>query len=196
MLNKLANDLVNMGYGGLDFAVGVPGSIGGSVYGNAGCFGSSISEVLIDAKVFDGKKVIILNNEEFKFDYRYSLLKEKKNYIVLSARFKIHKCDLNELKEAVKERNNKRMTSQDLTHPSNGSVFRNPEGYSAGKLIDDLGLKGYSVNDASVSMIHANFIINNGNATQEDIIKLIDHVKNRVKDEYGIELRLEQEIIK
>ena len=196
MLNKLANDLVNLGYKGLDFAVGVPGSIGGSVYGNAGCFGSSISEVLISANIFDGEKIITLSNEELKFDYRYSMLKDHKNYIVISCKFKIEETDINELKERVKEINTKRTTSQDLTHPSNGSVFRNPEGYSAGKLIDDLGLKGHSVGDASVSMIHANFIINNGHATSEDIIKLIDEIKEKVKKEYDIDLKLEQEIIK
>ena len=90
----------------------------------------------------------------------------------------------------------KRIASQDLEHPSNGSVFRNPEGLAAGKLIDDLGLKGYCVNDAMVSFKHANFIINNKNATQEDIIKLIKKIQKDVKKSYGIDLVLEQEIIK
>ena len=90
----------------------------------------------------------------------------------------------------------KRIASQDLTHPSNGSVFRNPEGFAAGKLIDDLGLKGYSVNDAMVSLKHANFIINNNNANQDDIIKLIEKIQSKIKTEYNIELKLEQEIIK
>ena len=195
MLNKLATLVSNMGYAGLDFATGIPGTIGGSINGNAGSFGSSISEVLIDATIFDGKKVIVLENKDFKFDYRYSILKDKKNYIVLSARFRLTKVDVEELKEVILERTNKRIASQDLSHPSNGSVFRNPEGLAAGKLIDDLGLKGYSVGDAMVSYKHANFIINNGHATTENIIDLIDKIKKDVKDHYDIDLHLEQEII-
>ena len=195
MLNKLATVVSNMGYAGLDFATGIPGTIGGSINGNAGSFGSSISEVLIDATIFDGKKVIVLENKDFKFDYRYSILKDKKNYMVLSARIRLTKADVEELKEVILERTNKRIASQDLSHPSNGSVFRNPEGLAAGKLIDDLGLKGYSVGDAMVSYKHANFIINNGHATTENIIDLIDKIKKDVKDHYDIDLHLEQEII-
>ena len=195
MLNKVSNELVNLGYKGLDFACGVPGTIGGSIYGNAGCFGSSISEVLISARIFDGEKVIDFSNEELKFNYRYSMLKEHKDYIVLSGLFKIEESDVDELKNIVKERNEKRISSQDLTHPSNGSVFRNPENNSAGKLIDDLGLKGYKVGDAMISYKHANFIINNGNAKYEDVIKLIKEVEKKVKKEYNIDLVLEQEII-
>lgn len=195
MLNKLASEVSNMGYAGLDFATGIPGTIGGSIYGNAGCYGSSISEVLIDATLFDGEKIITLDNKDFKFDYRYSMLKDNKNYVILSARFKLTKADVNELKELILERTNKRISSQDLSHPSNGSVFRNPEGFAAGKLIDDLGLKGYSVGDAMVSNKHANFIINNGNAKTKDIIKLINKIKKDVKKNYNIELKLEQEII-
>ena len=195
MINKISNDLVNLGYSGLDFACGIPGTIGGSIYGNAGCYGSSISDVLISVRVFNGEKVVELSNKELKFDYRYSMLKEHKDYIVLSAIFKIEKSNVLELKALVKERNEKRMSSQDLTHPSNGSVFRNPEGTSAGKLIDDLGLKGFSVGDAMVSYKHANFIINNGKTTKEDIVKLINVIKEKVKKEYDIDLTLEQEII-
>ena len=195
MINKISNDLVNLGYSGLDFACGIPGTIGGSIYGNAGCYGSSISDVLISVRVFNGEKVVELSNKELKFDYRYSMLKEHKDYIVLSAIFKIEKSNVLELKALVKERNEKRMSSQDLTHPSNGSVFRNPEGTSAGKLIDDLGLKGFSVGDKMVRYKHDNFIINNGKTTKEDIVKLINVIKEKVKKEYDIDLTLEQEII-
>lgn len=196
MINKVANELANNGYAGLDFACGIPGSIGGCIYGNAGCYGSSISEVLISAIVYDGKNIVEMSNEDFKFSYRYSILKEKNNYIVLSAKFKIYKKDKNELKEIILDRMKKRKETQDLLHPSNGSVFRNPEGLSAGKLIDDAKLKGFSVNDASVSNKHANFIINNGNATSEDIIKLIKIIKKEIKKIYNVDLVLEQEIIK
>ena len=195
MLNKVASEVSNMGYSGLDFATGIPGTIGGSIYGNAGCYGSSISEVLIDVKIFDGKEIKTIKKEDLKFDYRYSIFKEKKDYIILSARFKLEPANVEELKALILERTNKRIASQDLSHPSNGSVFRNPEGFAAGKLIDDLGLKGYSVGDAMISNKHANFIINNGNAKTEDILKLIDKIKKDVKEHYDIELKLEQEII-
>ena len=196
MINYIANTTANMGYGGLDYATGIPGTIGGSIYGNAGCYGSSISDVLIDAKVYDGDKIITLKNKDFMFKYRYSMLKDNKDLIIISARFKLEKKDKEELKKQILERTNKRIATQDLSHPSNGSMFRNPEGLIAGKLIDDLGLKGYHVNDAMVSLKHANFIINNGNATQEDIIKLVEKIKKDVKKEYDIDLVMEQEIIK
>ena len=196
MLNKLSYDVSNEGYKGLDFAVGIPGTVGGSIYGNAGCYGSSISEVLISANILVNGKVITLDNKDFDFKYRHSMLKEHKDYIVLDALFKVSKANREEILDEIKERTLKRKNTQDLTHPSNGSMFRNPEGYSAGKLIDDLGLKGYSINDAMISNIHANFIINNGNAKSEDIIKLAEFIKEKVKKEYNIELVMEQEIIK
>ena len=192
----LATNVTDMGYSGLDFATGIPGTIGGSVYMNAGCFGSDISNILISAEVFDGENVIELSHDELEYGYRTSMLKSHKDYIVLSCKLRIEKGNIEELKALVKERTEKRVSSQDLSHPSAGSVFRNPEGMSAGKLIDDLGLKGFSVNDAMVSFKHANFIINNGEATQEDVVGLINEIKDKVKKEYDVELKLEQEIIK
>ena len=192
----LATKVTDMGYSGLDFATGIPGTIGGSVYMNAGCFGSDISNILISAEVFDGENVIELSHDELEYGYRTSMLKSHKDYIILSCKLRIEKGNIEELKALVKERTEKRVSSQDLSHPSAGSVFRNPEGMSAGKLIDDLGLKGYSVNDAMVSFKNANFIINNGEATQEDVVGLINEIKDKVKKEYDVELKLEQEIIK
>ena len=196
MINKLAMELVDKGYSGLDFATGIPGTIGGCIYGNAGCYKCSISDSLIDATIYNGKDIITLTNKDFMFDYRYSVLKNHKDYIILSANFKIEKANIEELKELVLERTKKRVETQDLKNPSNGSMFKNPEGFAAGKLIDDLGLKGYSVKDASVSTKHANFIINKGNATQDDILELVDFIKDKVKKEYDIDLKMEQEIIK
>ena len=197
MINKLSNELVSLGYGGLDFACGIPGTIGGSIYGNAGCYGSSISEVLESVKVFDGKKIIEFKNKDLCFGYRDSMFKNtKKKYIILSAKFNINKSNKEELLAVCKERAEKRAASQDLNHPSCGSVFRNPEGYSAGKLIDDAGLKGYSIGGASVSLKHANFIINSNNATYTDIIKLIKYIKKQIKKIYNIDLVVEQQIIK
>ena len=196
MLNKIASEMCNLGYTGFEWATGIPGTIGGSIVGNAGAYLSSISEVLISATVYDGKNIYEMSNFDFNFEYRNTCLKGRRDIVVLSAVFKLEKGNIDEIKALVLDRTNRRIASQDLKNPSNGSVFRNPEGFAAGKLIDDLGLKGFSVNDAMVSNIHANFFINNGNATSEDIIELINIVKTKVNDEYDIELHLEQEIIK
>lgn len=196
MINKLAMELVNLGYSCLEWASGIPGTIGGCIYNNAGAYKSEIKDVLISATVFDGDNVIEYDNNDMKFEYRNSIFKENKNLIILSCKLKLVKSDKNELMEIVRERTEKRIKTQDLSHPSCGSVFRNPEGIAAGKLIDDLGLKGYKINDAMISNIHANFIINNGNAKGEDIIKLINKIKKDVKDNYDIDLILEQEIIR
>lgn len=196
MINKLAMELVEKGYSGFEWATGIPGTIGGSVYNNAGAYNSAISDVLISCNVFDGENVIEFSNNELCFEYRDSLFKKNKNLVILSCRFKIIKGDKSELKKLVFERTNKRIETQDLEHPSCGSVFRNPPNTAAGKLIDDLGLKGYSIGGAKVSLKHANFIINDKDATSEDIIKLIDKVKTDVKNNYDINLVLEQEIIK
>ena len=195
MINKLAMELVNKGYSALEWASGIPGSIGGCVYNNAGAYNSSISDVLISVSVFDGNNVKEMNNSELEFEYRDSIFKKNKNLIILSCKIAIKKSSKEELISLVTERTNKRIQSQDLSHPSCGSVFRNPESAPAGKLIDDLGLKGYSINGASVSKIHANFIINENNATQKDIVNLINKIKKDVKDTYDIDLVLEQEII-
>lgn len=196
MINKLALDLVNLGYSGLEWATGIPGTIGGCIYNNAGAYKGEIADILVSAEIFDGKNICEYSNSELKFEYRNSLLKKDKNLIVLSCKLKLEKGSKEELKKLVEERTNKRLQTQDLSHPSCGSVFRNPDTVPAGKLIDDLGLKGYKLNGAMVSKIHANFIINDGDAKSEDIINLIEKVKKEVKKNYGIDLILEQEIIK
>ena len=197
MINKLALELASNGYGGLDFLAGVPGTVGGCVYGNAGCYGNSISDVLIDVTVLDKGKIKVLKNEELNFEYRNSIFKNKRNkMVILSARFKINKGNKDEILSLIKERAEKRRMTQDLEHPSCGSVFRNPEGLVAGKLIDEAGLKGYSIGGAMVSYKHANFIINNDNASYEDIVSLIRYVKRKIKRVNNIDLILEQEIIK
>ena len=195
MLNKIASIVSNQEYTGFEWATGIPGTIGGSVVGNAGAYLKSISDLLISAIVYDGEHIYEMSNEDFKYKYRDSILKGNHNIVVLSCKFKLEKGNINEIKSLIADRTNRRLATQDLKNPSNGSVFRNPETVPAGKLIDDAGLKGIRVNDAQVSEIHANFIINKANATSEDIIKLIDIVKTKVKDVYDIDLYLEQEII-
>ena len=160
MLNKIASIVSNQEYTGFEWATGIPGTIGGSVVGNAGAYLKSISDLLISAIVYDGEHIYEMSNEDFKYKYRDSILKGNHNIVVLSCKFKLEKGNINEIKSLITDRTNRRLATQDLKNPSNGSVFRNPETVPAGKLIDDAGLKGTRVNDAQVSDIHANFIIN------------------------------------
>ncbi len=196
MINKLSMELSKLGYKGFEWASGIPGTIGGCIYNNAGCYGSEISDNLIDVTVFCDNKIYCLRKDELSFSYRNSTFKMNNKFVILKAKFKFEKGDPEELLDLIKVRTNKRIESQPLEYPSCGSVFRNPEGLIAGKLIDEANLKGKCVGGAMVSNKHANFIINNGNATPEDIIKLINEIKNTIKKNYNIDLVLEQEVIK
>ena len=196
MINKLSMELSKLGYKGFEWASGIPGTIGGCIYNNAGCYGSEISDNLIDVTVFCDNKIYCLRKDELSFSYRNSTFKMNNKFVILKAKFKFEKGDPEELLDLIKVRTNKRIESQPLEYPSCGSVFRNPEGLIAGKLIDEANLKGKCVGGAMVSNKHANFIINNGNATPEDIIELINEIKDTIKKNYNIDLVLEQEIIK
>lgn len=194
-LSKLSMECAKRGLSGLEFACGIPGSIGGAVYMNAGAYGKSISDVLTRVWVLDGSLIKELNVSELDFDYRDSIFK-KKNYVVLEAEFILNYKNsdliLNEIKGIMAMRSEK----QPLDLPSAGSVFRNPEGYSAGRLVEKAGLKGMMVGDAEVSMKHANFIVNKGEASAEDVIELISEIKKIIKDKYDVLLETEQEIVR
>ena len=196
MFNKLSSELSNMEYTGYEWAVGIPGTVGGCVYNNAGAYKMSMSDLLISVTVLKNDEIIELSCNECNFGYRTSLFKEEKDYIILSCKLKLHKGNLEEIKSLIRDRTKRRMETQPLNYPSCGSVFRNPDNIPAGKVIEEVGLKGYSIGGAKVSELHANFIINTGEATSEEIIKLINVIKDKVKNETGIDLILEQEIIK
>lgn len=196
MMNKLSNELSNMGYTGYEWASGIPGSVGGCIYNNAGAYKMSISDLLISVSVLKGDEIIELSCDECNFGYRTSIFKDSGNYIILSCKLKLLRGNLDEIKSLISDRTKRRIETQPLDYPSCGSVFRNPYSIPAGKLIEEVGLKGYSIGDAKVSEKHANFIINTGNATCDDIIKLINYIKKKVKEDTNIELVLEQEIIK
>lgn len=196
MLNKLSNELSNMGYTGYEWASGIPGTIGGCIYNNAGAYKMSMSDLLISVTVLKDDEVIELSCDECNFGYRTSIFKESGEYIILSCKLKILKGNLDEIKSLINDRTKRRIETQPLDYPSCGSVFRNPDNVPAGKVIEEVGLKGYSIGDAMVSKKHANFIINTGNASSDDIIKLINYIKKKVKEETNIDLVLEQEIIK
>jgi UDP-N-acetylmuramate dehydrogenase len=195
-LMKLSNQVVKKGYSGLEFATGIPGTIGGAIYMNAGAYKSDMGYVTRSIKVLTPKlEVITMTNKELNFHYRSSFLQKHKDYICLEATIQLRKSDKNMLQEIVDDRRKRRQESQPLEYPSAGSVFRNPEDLFAGKLIEDLGYKGYTIGGAKVSDKHANFIINYNNAKGEDIKKLIEFLKEKVKEEYNVELKCEQEFV-
>lgn len=196
-LIKLANECMKNNLDGLAFAGSIPGMVGASTSMNAGAYNEDMSMVVKEVKVIDPDlKIITLNKEELEYTYRDSFLKRNKDYICIETTFEMKYKDKDEIKEVMNDRKNRRVVSQPLDKPSAGSVFRNPPGMSAGKLIEDAGLKGYIHGGAMISDKHANFIINNGTATYEDIIMLIDYIKERIKIIYDIDLILEQEIIR
>ena len=195
-LSKLSQECAKKGLSGLEFACGIPGSIGGAVYMNAGAYGKNVSNILKEVTILDDKQNIkTLTNKQLNFGYRNSIFKEN-NYIILDATFTLENKESSIILKEISDIMESRRRKQPLEYPSAGSVFRNPEGYSAGRLIQNAELQGININDAEVSKKHANFIINKGNASAEDVIKLINIVKNKVKEKNNIELKLEQEIIK
>lgn len=195
-LIKLANEVALLGLSGLEFASGIPGCVGASVAMNAGAYNHSLAEVVESVMILTpDNEIITMNNEELEFNYRESFLKHNKDYIILSCKIILSHGNKEEILELISNRRIRRMESQPLNYPSAGSVFRNPEGNYAGKLIEDCGFKGYKLGGAMVSLKHANFIINYDGATGRDIVLLINKIKNSVKEKYGIDLILEQIII-
>lgn len=192
----LSNVCMKEGLLGLAFAGGIPGLVGASTAMNAGAYKEEISDTLKEVKVLTPSlEVITMKKEELEYGYRDSFLKRHKDYICLESTFEMKREESEAIKRLMDDRRRRRIESQPLDKPSAGSVFRNPEGLSAGKLIEDIGLKGYTVGGASISEKHGNFIINNGTASYQDIIDLIELIKKKIKKEYNIDLILEQEIV-
>lgn len=180
---------------GLEWAINIPGTIGGSIVGNAGAYKKEIFDSLVEIKVLDENfQIKELKKEEIKYSYRHTDLKEKP-WIVLEATFKLEKGDKEESLALVRDRKERRLATQPLDMPSAGSVFRNPENDHAGRLIEAAGLKGKKIGGAMVSEKHANFIVNTGGATSNDIKNLIKLVHTQVKEKFNVDLVLEQEII-
>lgn len=195
-LTYFINELVKNNLGGMECLSGIPGTLGGAIVGNAGCYNQTISDNLISVTYLENDEIKTINKIDCNFLYRDSIFKHNKNIIILSAKFKLYYKDGKEMKDIIKENMVKRKNNQPLEYPNAGSVFRNPTSYSAGKLIEDCGLKNYNINGAYISNKHANFIINKDNASSKDIIKLIEYIKEKVNKKYNISLELEQEIIK
>jgi len=195
-LIKLAIKTANLSLTGLEFAAGIPGTLGGAVFMNAGAYNSDMGYFVKEVKVLTPDyEVKTLSNKEMDFHYRTSFLQKNRDYICLEATLVLRQGTKEAILEVMRDRKERRMASQPLEYPSAGSVFRNPEGMYAGKMIEDIGYKGKRIGDAMVSTKHANFIVNVGKASGDDIKKLILEIKDKVKEEYQIELKCEQEFV-
>ncbi len=195
-LIKLATRLSRIGYTGIEFATGIPGSVGGAIFMNAGAYKSDMGYIVKSVKVLTPElKVVELTNYDLDFHYRTSFLQKNPGYICLQATLILKKGDPDEIMQLIDDRKKRRITSQPLEYPSAGSVFRNPEGDFAGRLIEEAGYKGKRIGGAMVSTKHANFVINFDHATGEDIKKLILEIKQVVKEKYNIDLKIEQEFV-
>ncbi len=195
-LVKLAFNALKEGLTGLEFAGGIPGSIGGAVFMNAGAYKSDMGYIVSEIKVLTPDlEVKTLYNKDLNYKYRTSFLKHNPNFICLEATIILRRGDKKEIKELMERRKQKRLMTQPLEYPSAGSVFRNPENDFAGRLIENCNLKGYSIGGAKVSEKHANFIINYNKATASDVKNLIYYVHDKVKEETNIDLKIEQEFV-
>jgi UDP-N-acetylmuramate dehydrogenase len=218
LLSKLANTAARMGLTGMEFAAGIPGSIGGAVVMNAGAYGGEMKDILVSARVLapDGavhtiaayeqsesstgsvgepqKCILTIPVQELDLSYRHSIIPEK-GYIVLGAEFALRKGDPDTIAQTMEGLRERRIDKQPLEYYSAGSTFKRPEGYFAGKLIMDAGLRGYRVGDAQVSEKHCGFVINRGNATASEVRQLIADVQAKVLDRFEVELEPEIKII-
>ena len=195
MLKDVSNAALENSLTGFEFACGIPGTVGGAVFMNAGAYDGEISNVVESVDIIDNDgNIRTLTKDKLDFGYRSSAVM-KKGYIVLSAKFKLKKGQVKTIKELVEDLTNKRESKQPLEYPSAGSTFKRPTGYFAGKLIQDAGLKGYSIGGAAVSQKHSGFVINKGNATAKDITDLIAYIQAEVKKQFGVELHPEVRII-
>ena len=191
LLGKVARMAMEEGLAGLEFAAGIPGSLGGGVVMNAGAYGGELSQVITKVRAMnpDGE-VITLEKEELLLGYRTSIFKTKP-FVILEIFMELQKGDKEEIQGKMKEYTKARVEKQPLEYPSAGSTFKRPEGYFAGKLIMDAGLRGYRVGDAQVSEKHCGFVINRGNATAGEIKTLMSDVAKKVKEEFGVDLEAE-----
>ena len=191
LLSKAAMQAAERGLTGFEFAGGIPGTLGGAVTMNAGAYGGEIRDVILSARVMTkAGDVRELSAEELDLSYRHSIIQEK-DLIVLSADFAFAHGDEEQIKEQMCQLNTQRREKQPLEYGSAGSTFKRPEGYFAGKLIQDAGLKGYRSGDVMVSEKHSGFVVNVGKGTCGDAMRVIEHVQRTVYEQFGVELELE-----
>ena len=196
--NKVAETAYKLqkeGITGFEELAGIPGTIGGAIRMNAGAYGKEMKDIVIDAKILNEEgKIETLKNEELKFEYRNSIISQK-NIIVLETRLKLKKGESQEIKSKMDEYAKSRKEKQPIEYPSAGSTFKRGTDFITAKLIDDAGLKGYTIGGAKVSEKHAGFIINTGNATAQDVLDLAKYVTNKVYEKFGKKIEFEIKIV-
>ena len=191
LLSKVAAEALEAGLTGMEFASGIPGTIGGAAFMNAGAYGGEMKDIIKSVKVLDTQREVrVLPKEELKMGYRTSIVKEK-GYTVLSVELELTRGNQEEIRNTMEDLKERRTSKQPLEMPSAGSTFKRPEGYFAGKLIMDSGLRGFSVGGAQVSEKHCGFVVNKGGATAMDVLNLIREVQRRVKEQFGVDLETE-----
>ena len=195
-LIAVALKAAKLGLTGMEFATGIPGTIGGAVYMNAGAYKSDMGYIVKEVKAINpNNEIITIKNEDLNFKYRSSFFQKNKDYICIEATIILRYGSKTAIKEVIDDRRERRKASQPLEFPSAGSVFRNPDNDYAGRLIEVCGLKGYRIGGAMVSKKHANFIVNVRNASAKNIHDLILYVQKTVKKETGVDLKIEQEFV-
>ena len=195
LLSKIAAEAAKNSLTGFEFAAGIPGTLGGAVVMNAGAYGGEIKDVLVSARVLTPQgEIQTLSKEELQLSYRHSCIPEN-GYIVLDAVMELAKGEEALIRGAMEDYKGRRIEKQPLEYPSAGSTFKRPEGYFAGKLIQDAGLRGYQVGGAQVSEKHCGFVINKKDATAQDVLQLIMDVKQKVYEEFQVELEPEVKMI-
>ncbi|HIR88846.1 MAG TPA: UDP-N-acetylmuramate dehydrogenase [Candidatus Fimimorpha faecalis] len=191
MMSAVSQEALRNGLTGFEFASGIPGTIGGGLRMNAGAYGGEMKQVVLSAKVMDSNGTVLeLSKDELELGYRTSTI-GRNGYIALSCVIELQPGDPDCIRSTMEEMNAKRRQKQPLEYGSAGSTFKRPDGYFAGKLIQDAGLKGFSIGDAQVSEKHAGFVINRGNAKAADIMKLCKEVSRRVHEQFGVNLEME-----
>jgi len=196
MLGSLAQTLAKENISGFEFASGIPGTIGGAVRMNAGAYGGEFKDIVVKTKCMDENgNIIVLNNEEQKFSYRHSIFSEEKLIILETELLLNIEENSEEIRRKMAEYLESRKAKQPLNFPSAGSTFKRGADFITAKLIDECGLKGFSIGGAQVSEIHAGFVVNTGNATAEDVLNLVNYVKEKVFEKFGKEIELEIEVL-
>lgn len=195
LLSTVAKHALNNSLTNMEFASGIPGTLGGAVTMNAGAYGGEMKDILTEVTALTEEgEVVVLKAEELELGYRTSCIKTR-NYIVLEAVMKLEKGDKEKIQARMDELKEQRVTKQPLEYPSAGSTFKRPTGYFAGKLIQDAGLAGYTIGGAQVSAKHCGFVINSGNGTAKDIMDLIRYVQKSVYEDAGVELETEVKML-
>ena len=195
MLAVIAKRALEAGLTGFEFAAGIPGTIGGAAVMNAGAYGGEMKDVLTEVTVLTAEnEIITVPAEELELSYRHSIIPEK-NWIVLGAKLKLQKGDPEAIRQRMDELKEQRVTKQPLEYPSAGSTFKRPEGHFAGKLIQDAGLRGFTVGGAQVSEKHCGFVVNKGDATASDVKQLMDEVRRIVKEQFDVVLEPEVKML-